>query len=302
MGRRKALGPGRAIPAGSHFLPPPGTSPRASDPARPLRLSRYTPPRSRDSGRPPALAPGPSGLPAGDAAVPSRVGERPPPVSPNPQEGPPTQVETRGSLREPASGRPLAHAQTLPSPSAWSITPKAPEVRGIPVTCVSRQRSPGLGGPRGAGSRILPRTHRVAERGHADPGGPPTSAPLSVNGGGAPPTQKRSWRSGTPNLGQRVWGAWLGREALYGCAECCRVPRPPVALVPRSGLPSAGLKDGPRTRGSRPEGGKRKSQNTPPPGHCPLCLSFSSGNLAPGSKTGVSVRETGLCSQLHACF
>lgn len=53
---------------------------------------------------------------------------------------------------------------------------------------------------------------------------------------------------------------------------------------------------------SRPEGGKRKSPNTPPPGHGPLCLSFSSGNPSPGSKTGASVRETGLCSRGHAYF
>lgn len=161
----------------------------------------------------------------------------------------------------------------------------------------------GLGAPQGAGSRILPRTHRVAERGHTDPasrGATHLSAPVckwglwlreSGAGGPGPPTLVR--RSGV--LG------WGGRPCT-DVRSVARRPAPQRLLSPAMAFLQPASKTVPGTQHSQPEGGKRKSPNTPPPGHGPLCLSFSSGNPSPGSKTGASVRETGLCSQGHAYF
>lgn len=161
----------------------------------------------------------------------------------------------------------------------------------------------GLGAPQGAGSRILPRTHRVAERGHTDPasrGATHLSAPVckwglwlreSGAGGPGPPTLVR--RSGV--LG------WGGRPCT-DVRSVARRPAPQHLLSPAMAFLQPASKTVPGTQHSQPEGGKRKSPNTPPPGHGPLCLSFSSGNPSPGSKTGASVRETGLCSQGHAYF
>lgn len=183
------------------------------------------------------------------------------------------------------------------------MTSEAPEVRGIISYLRLLAASPGSVPPKGLGAAsCLALTEWLSRDTLTQPpGGPPTSAPLSVNGG-----------SGYAKVGLEVrdpqpWSEGLGCSAGEGgpvrmCGVLPDAPPPSVSCPPAMAFLQPASKTVPGTRRSLPEGGKRKSPNTPPPGHGPLCLSFSSGNPSPGSKTGASVRETGLCSQGHAYF
>lgn len=166
----------------------------------------------------------------GDTAVPCRMGERPPQVFPYLQEeagvpqSPGWRFGTPGggcSCGSPIPGPASPARRSGRTRSTWSIKLKAPEVRGIINYLSLLAAVPGLGAPQGAGSRILPVTHRVAGQGGAGPASRKTtclSAPVCKWG-----LWLRKSETGGPrpsNLGQRVWGAWLWRE---GPVRMCSV-------------------------------------------------------------------------------
>lgn len=156
-----------------------------------------------------------------------------------PQEGPRAAPHSPGwRLGAPAGpclrGWPLAHAQTRPSPSAWSMTSEAPEVRGIISYLRLLAASPGSVPPKGLGAAsCLALTEWLSgDTLTQPPGGPPTSAPLSVNGG-----------SGYAKVGLEVrdpqpWSEGLGcsageRGPVRMCGVLPDAPPPSVSCPPQ---------------------------------------------------------------------